>query len=66
MDVLQASAYVVPGDTLPGGDPTTCITAFMQGGDSFWLMGDPFFRSVYAVLDVDSHTYGMAKNVNSP
>jgi hypothetical protein len=42
----------------------TCTSAFGEGGTDFWLLGDPFFRAIYAVLDVEQKRYGMARNVN--
>ena len=41
-----------------------CSSAFQEGGNKFWLMGDAWFRAIYAVFDVENHLYGMATNVN--
>ena len=41
-----------------------CSSAFQKGGNKFWLMGDAWFRAVYALFDVENHLYGMATNVN--
>ena len=60
---IPSSLYVVSGD-VNGGNRSECVSAFMAGGDPFWLMGDVFFRAVYAVLDVEHKLYGMARNVN--
>ena len=60
---IPSSLYVLSGD-VNGGNRIECVSAFIEGGDPFWLMGDVFFRAVYAVLDVEHKLYGMARNVN--
>jgi hypothetical protein len=59
---IPSRLYVLPGDVNPGGNSSECISGFMEGGNDFWLVGDPWFRAVYSVMDVAEHKYGMAAN----
>lgn len=62
---IPSSLYVLSAAVI-GGSSSQCISAFMEGGDDFWLMGDPWFRAVYSVMDVEGHRYGMAANIHAP
>jgi hypothetical protein len=60
---IPSSMYVLKEKI---GPHYKCTSAFMASqGEGFWLMGDPFFRAVYAVLDVEGLRYGMAPNKNA-
>ena len=38
--VIPSSIYVLSADANPGGNSSQCISAFMEGGNPFWLMGE--------------------------
>ena len=65
---IDGTLYTIPSSIYvlrqKSGKKYTCFSAFMENGDDFWLMGDPFFRAVYAVFDVANMRYGMAPNIN--
>jgi cathepsin D len=68
---IPSSIWVITGvpfsadSDAPAPANATCSSAFSEGGSDFWMMGDPFFRENYAVLDVENKRYGMATNVNN-
>ena len=62
MYTIPSRVYVLDADSIPGGRSGECTSAFQDGGDDFWLVGDPWFRAVYSALNVEDHLYGMAPN----
>ena len=63
---IPSRLYVLDAASVPGGGSSgECASAFQEGGDDFWLVGDPWFRAVYSAMNVEEHLYGMAANAHA-
>ncbi|XP_018789118.1 PREDICTED: lysosomal aspartic protease-like [Bactrocera latifrons] len=56
---LEGSDYVIEVDSESGEQ--LCMSAFEDGGTSFWILGDVFIGKYYSVFDLGNNQVGFAK-----
>ncbi|XP_019847528.1 lysosomal aspartic protease [Bactrocera dorsalis] len=56
---LEGSDYVIEVDSESGEQ--LCMSAFEDGGTSFWILGDVFIGKYYSVFDLGNNRVGFAK-----